>query len=61
MGRRLILDLEADLPPSGLVIAADGSSIRFAGWTELAQALTPEAGTAADPGADAPAEPTAPG
>jgi hypothetical protein len=62
MGRRLILELEADLPPSGLVIAADGSSIRFAGWTELAQALTSAADSAGG-GADTdpPAGPTAPG
>jgi hypothetical protein len=61
MGRRLILELEADLPPSGLVIAADGSSIRFAGWTELAQALAPVGDTAAGADAEAPAGPSAPG
>jgi hypothetical protein len=39
MPRRLVVELEQGSPPSGQVIAADGSSIRFAGWTELAQAL----------------------
>jgi hypothetical protein len=39
MARRLVVELEQGSPPSGRVIAADGSSIRFAGWTELAQAL----------------------
>jgi hypothetical protein len=43
MGRQLIVELDEDLPPSGRVIAADGSSISFAGWTELAQALAPDA------------------
>jgi hypothetical protein len=61
MGRRLIVELEADLPPSGRVIAADGSSTRFAGWTELAQALTPDSDRAADPAGEAPAGPAAPG
>jgi hypothetical protein len=42
MGRRLVVELEQGSPPSGRVIAADGTSIRFAGWTELAQALDPD-------------------
>jgi hypothetical protein len=42
MGRRLVVEFEQGSPPSGRVIAADGSSIRFAGWTELAQALEPD-------------------
>ena len=42
MGRRLVVELEHGSPPSGRVIAADGTSIRFAGWTELAQALDPD-------------------
>jgi hypothetical protein len=46
MGRRLVIELEQGSPPSGTVIAADGTSIRFAGWTELAQALEPEDGEA---------------
>jgi hypothetical protein len=42
MERRLVVEFEQGSPPSGRVIAADGSSIRFAGWTELAQALEPD-------------------
>jgi hypothetical protein len=42
MRRRFVIELEQGSPPSGQVIAADGSSIRFAGWTELAQALEPD-------------------
>jgi hypothetical protein len=42
MGRRLVVELDQGSPPSGRVIAPDGSSIRFAGWTELAQALDPD-------------------
>jgi hypothetical protein len=42
MGRRLVVEFEHGSPPSGQVIAADGSSVRFAGWTELAQALEPD-------------------
>lgn len=47
MGRRLVVELEPGSPPSGRVTAADGSSIRFSGWTELAQAL--EADAAGEP------------
>lgn len=43
---RFVVELEGGSPPSGRVIAADGSSIRFAGWTELAQALTSDAESA---------------
>ena len=42
MPRQLIVELEEDLPPSGRVIAPDGSAIAFSGWTELAQALAPD-------------------
>ena len=42
MARQLIVELEEDLPPSGRVIAPDGSAIAFSGWTELAQALAPD-------------------
>jgi hypothetical protein len=55
MGRQLIVELDEDLPPSGRVIGADGSSTSFSGWTELAQALAPDAD------ADPPASPSAPG
>jgi hypothetical protein len=61
MGRRLIVELDEDLPPSGRVIATDGSSTRFAGWTELAQALTPDGGRDADRDGDAPAGLSSPG
>jgi hypothetical protein len=57
MERRLILELEQESPPAGRVIAADGSSTSFAGWTELAQALAPEP----DPDGEPPARPAAPG
>jgi hypothetical protein len=61
MGRQLIVELDEDLPPSGRVIAPDGSSVRFAGWTELAQALTPETDPTANPDGEAPAGSTPPG
>jgi hypothetical protein len=52
MHRRLVVELEQGSPPSGRVIAADGSSIAFAGWTELAQALNPGAEADDEPPAD---------
>jgi hypothetical protein len=52
MERRLILELEQGSPPSGRVIAPDGSAIRFAGWTELAQALSPNEESEGKPGGD---------
>jgi hypothetical protein len=51
MRRRLVVELEPGSPPSGLVIAPDGTEIHFAGWTELAQALEPEAEQAGEPAA----------
>lgn len=60
--RRLVVELEAGSPPAGRVIAADGSSIGFAGWTELAQALKPDAESAGEaagvPDGNAPAAET---
>ena len=53
MARQLIVHLDHDSPPAGRVIAADGSSTSFAGWTELAQALSPES----NPDDEAPAGP----
>jgi hypothetical protein len=50
MVRRFIVELEQGSPPSGQVIAADGSSIPFAGWTELAQALELDDGEGAPAG-----------
>jgi hypothetical protein len=54
MRRRLVVELEPGSPPSGLVIAPDGTEVRFAGWTELAQALEPEAEQTGEPAAGAP-------
>ena len=54
MRRRLVVELEPGSPPSGLVIAPDGTEVRFAGWTELAQALEPDAGHGSEPVAGAP-------
>jgi hypothetical protein len=52
MGRRLVVELEQGSPPSGRVTAADGSSTRFTGWTELAQALEADAESAGEPAGD---------
>jgi hypothetical protein len=49
MPRQLIVELEEDLPPSGRVVAPDGSSVPFSGWTELAQALQPDTERANEP------------
>ena len=61
MGRQLIVELDDDLPPSGRVIAPDGSSIRFAGWTELAQALAPDTDRTDDSDGDMAAGSPSPG
>jgi len=53
MERRLVVELDQGSPPSGRVIAPDGSAVHFAGWTELAQALQPDAES--DPRSDPPA------
>jgi hypothetical protein len=55
MERRLIVELDRGSPPSGRVVAPDGSSTRFAGWTELAQALQPDFEGGAEAGGDPPA------
>ena len=55
------MELDDGSPPSGRVIAADGGEVAFAGWTELAQALQPDAEETAAASAEPPAGASPPG